>query len=282
MIRSLLVCFAAALLPLEPPANQPATLTVMSFNLRYASEEGENRWSTRRSAVAATIREEDPDVIGTQEGLFAQLEQLSADLPAYRYVGLGRRGGSKDEACAIFFKTERFELVEFDHFWLSERPSEIGSLAYDAKLPRMVTWVRLRDRSSGRACYFVNTHFDHEHETSRVRSARQLLEFVRGLETKDPVVVTGDFNAAAEASEPWRILVTEGGLEDSFVAASFADERPGTFHGFTGDAAARGRIDWILFRGNLQARGPRIVRSTSEGRFPSDHYPVTIQLSTRD
>lgn len=277
------ILFAAlSAFPEEAPSSRASAIQVMSFNLRYASEEGENRWPDRRAAVAKTIRDEDPDIVGTQEGLFAQLEDLATELPEYRQVGLGRRGGSHDEACAIFFKTERFELLEFDHFWLSERPREIGSLAYDAKLPRMVTWVRLRERATTRSFFVVNTHFDHEHVLSRQRSAAQLLEFVTTLETKDPVIVTGDFNAAAETSEPWKTLCGEGALVDSFVAADFADERPGTFHGFTGDAAARGRIDWILFRGRLEAREPRIVRSRHDGRYPSDHFPVVVQLSILD
>jgi endonuclease/exonuclease/phosphatase family metal-dependent hydrolase len=262
-------------------ATRTTQLTVMSFNLRYASEEGENRWSARRRAVATTIREANPDVIGTQEGLYPQLEQLTDDLPEYAYVGLGRRGGSKDEFCAILYRRARFEVTEFDHFWLSEKPAEIGSLAYDAELPRMVTWARLRERATGAECFVVNTHFDHAHEVSRRRSADQLAQFVSSLETKAPVIVTGDFNAPAESSEPWRTL-TATGLADSFVVAGFEDASHGTFHGFRGDASERGRIDWILFKGAVTPREPKILRTRPDGVWPSDHFPVVVQFETRE
>lgn len=281
MLSSLVIA-ALLLAPPRPPEATPSELVVMSFNLRFASDDGENRWSQRREALAATIRGEKPDVIGTQEGLYHQLEDISRDLPDYRYVGLGRRGGSNDEFCAIFYRKERFDVTAYDHFWLSERPREIGSTSYDAKLPRMVTWARLRDRVTEQAYYIVNTHFDHAHEISREKSATQLHEFVRTLETKDPVIVTGDFNAAAETTTPWRTLTEDGALIDSFVEAGFADPLPGTFHDFTGDASARGRIDWILYRGNMSPREPRIVRPRADGVYPSDHFPVIVQFSMRE
>lgn len=282
MLASIVI---AALLLAAPRPPEPTTtpeLVVMSFNLRYASEEGENRWSQRRAMVAETIREEKPDVIGTQEGLYHQLEDIARDLPEYTYVGLGRRGGSHDEYCAIFYRKERFEVTAYDHFWLSDRPREIGSLSYDATLPRMVTWARLRERASEQAYYVVNTHFDHAHEISRQKSANQLHEFVRSLETKEPVIVTGDFNAAAGTTTTWRTMTRDGALIDSFLEAGFADLQPGTFHGFVGDASERGRIDWILHRGNLTPKAPRIVRPAEGRLFPSDHFPVIVSFSTRE
>jgi len=281
MLSSILIAALLLATP-RPPEATPSELVVMSFNLRYASEEGENRWSQRREALAATIRGEKPDVVGTQEGLYHQLEDIERDLPDYTYVGLGRRGGSHDEYCAIFYRKERFEVTAYDHFWLSDRPREIGALSYDATLPRMVTWARLRERATERAYYVVNTHFDHAHEISREKSANQLHAFVRTLETKDPVIVTGDFNAAAGSTTPWRTLTQDGALIDSFVEAGFADPQPGTFHGFTGDASVRGRIDWILYRGNLTPKAPRIVRPAAGGIYPSDHFPVIVSFSTRE
>ncbi len=274
----------AAWLAIADRSPEPASLSVMSFNLRYASEQGEQPWSRRKGAMLQLLREADPDILGTQEGLFRQLEDLAAGLPDHAYVGLGRRGGSHDEYCAIFYRKSRFTLLEYDHFWLSEQPNVIGSLAYDADLPRMVTWARFADRETDRAFYVVNTHFDHAHETSRLKSATQLRAFLAGLETKDAVIVTGDFNAAAGASGIYTELVGSKCVDDALVLGGLVDDpqSTGTFHGFTGRAEDRGRIDWILFRGALVPTKPEIVRTAPDGVLPSDHFPVRVQFEMRE
>jgi len=98
----------------------PAALTVMTYNLKFASTNPPNAWPARRPLVREVIRQIAPDVIGTQEGLYEQLKDIAADLPEYDWIGLGRNGGSRDEFMAVFFRKGRLEPLEFDHFWLSD------------------------------------------------------------------------------------------------------------------------------------------------------------------
>lgn len=259
-------------------ARSGVPLTVMTFNLRYASEIEQPRWSERRDLAAATIRRESPDVVGTQEGLYDQLRDLEERLDGYRWIGLGREGGSRGEHMAIFYRTARLEPLEYDHFWLSPTPRVIGSRCFDATLPRMVTWVRFRERETDREMVVANTHFDHESQIARERSAHLLRDWAAGVERTTPCIVTGDFNAEARRNLVYGLLVDDDQFDDTFVTAREAGEDHGTFHGFSGTPWRRGRIDWILTRGPWSCERAAIVTLGEDDRWPSDHFPVVARL----
>jgi len=249
-------------------------LSVMSFNLRYASTAEPNSWAARRPAMAQLLLTELPAVLGTQEGLYGQLLDIAHDLPDhYDWIGLGRAGGSHDEFTAIFFDTLRVQPLEFDHHWLSATPNVVGSASWGNRVIRMVTWIRFADRATGTQFVVVNTHFDHESENSRVRSAEYVRDLVSGLTL--PVVLTGDFNAAAGASPAYSILTS--GLADSWLAGRQATPAYGTFHGY-GPLVPNGpRIDWILTRG-VTVESAAINTYRRDGQYPSDHLPVQALL----
>jgi endonuclease/exonuclease/phosphatase family metal-dependent hydrolase len=251
------------------------SLHVMSFNLRYASDLGPHSWAERRPVMAELLRREQPTVLGTQEGLYAQLRDIEQDLPdRYDWIGVGRAGGSRDEFVAVFFDTSRLEPLEFDHFWLSDTPNVIGSKSWGNTVVRMVTWVRFADRRTGKEFVTVNAHFDHQSENSRQRSAALIRDRVNGLAPGLPVVLTGDFNAPSGTSATYDTFVTGAGMTDTWPAA--AERRTplyATYHGY-GPLVPDGiRIDWILTRGaTVQAAGINTFERT--GQYPSDHLPV--------
>ena len=71
--------------------NAPQELTVMTLNMRYDNpEDGANNWRFRRERIAELIRSEAVDLLGTQEVLANQFDDLQALLPGYRAVGVGR------------------------------------------------------------------------------------------------------------------------------------------------------------------------------------------------
>ncbi|MFL6122144.1 endonuclease/exonuclease/phosphatase family protein, partial [Actinophytocola sp.] len=182
-------------------------LLVMSFNLRRGSEDA---WPRRRPVMAELLRRAQPTVLGTQEGLYEQLRDIHRDLPDhYDWLGVGRAGGSRDEFAAVFFDTRRVEPVAFDHFWLSDTPSVIGSRTWGNDVIRMATWVRFADLRTGREFVVLNTHFDHRSENARRRGAALVRDRVNEFEV--PVVVTGDFNAPT-GSVTYDILVSGAGL----------------------------------------------------------------------
>jgi endonuclease/exonuclease/phosphatase family metal-dependent hydrolase len=253
-----------------------AELNVMTFNLRFASIKPPNAWWQRRSVMNQCIRSIDPDVFGTQEGLYGQLKDVESDLGGeYAQIGLGRDGGSRGEFMAVFYRKSRLEPLEYDHFWLSDTPSVIGSTTWGHSNRRMVTWVRFLDRASNKEFYLWNTHLDHQNQAAREKAAALIRQRIEALKTDGrPVILIGDFNATAKANKAYEIL-TDGG----FLKDTWAGDEAGTFHDFSGKAGKQGRIDWIMTRGDVSVVSPpEVVRFELKGQYPSDHYPVTVRL----
>lgn len=267
-----------SLCPHRARGEEAVELTVMTFNLRYASDRPPNDWPARRPVAQEMLAATSPDLIGTQEGLYRQLLDLEADLPAYRWIGLGREGGSRGEFMAVYYLADRFEPLAYDHFWLSDTPEVIGSATWGNTVRRMVTWVRFRERASGREFYFVNTHFDHQVQESREKSALLLRERLARFEPELPVIVVGDFNAAAEQNRVYDLLVGETELVDTWTAAAQRGEPWNTFHGYQPPRQDGIRIDWILSRGPFETLSSEVVVYERDGQYPSDHFPVVARL----
>jgi endonuclease/exonuclease/phosphatase family metal-dependent hydrolase len=248
-------------------------LTVMTFNLRFASIKPPNAWWQRREAMKECIQHVNPDLFGTQEGLYGQLKDMETDLRDYAWIGLGRDGGSKGEFMAIFYRKGRFEPLEYDHFWLSDTPNVVASTTWGNTNRRMVTWVKFLDHQTNKQFYFWNTHLDHAIQTAREKGADLIRKRVEALGTATPIILVGDFNAAAKANKAYDIL-TEGG----FFTDPWTSEEVGTFHNFGGTAGKLGRIDWIFTRGEVKAEQPEVIRFNKAGQYPSDHYAVAARV----
>lgn len=259
-------------------------LVVMTFNLRYASDQEPNSWAARKPVLLEQIRMEAPDVVGTQEGLWRQIQDLEAALPEYAWVGLGREGGSHGEFGAIFYRRARFTVLEFDHFWLSDTPDRIGSSSWGNQVVRMVTWVRFLDRTTQSELVVYNTHFDHQVQAAREKSATLLLERSAAHFAKWPVLITGDFNAVGGDNAAYTALVGEGRYQDAWTSAAERGPEVTTFHGYAGPGDGRGRIDWVLHNARWKTLSAHVATHSREGQFPSDHFPVvaTFALLPRD
>ncbi len=260
-----------------------AELRVMSFNIRYGTaNDGADAWPRRRQLVVQTIRQFDPDLLGTQETLPFQATYLTQELSGYQYLGWSRDESAQGEQCGLLVRSARFEVLESGQFWLSERPDEKFSRSWDAALPRVATWARLRERSDqAKPFVFINTHFDHRGEEARRQSALVLRERLLKIAGEQPVILTGDFNCG-ETSPPYTTLLEGGGLRDTWLQpATNRTAESGTFHGFSGKAGAE-RIDWILVSPAWGVRSATIDRTNADGRYPSDHFPVTAVLGEPD
>ncbi|MFE3166422.1 endonuclease/exonuclease/phosphatase family protein [Streptomyces sp. NPDC059224] len=257
-------------------------LDVMTFNLRYASTAEPHSWADRRPVMRELLRRARPQVIGTQEGLYQQLRDIDTDLgPHYDWIGTGREGGSRDESTAIYYDIRRLAPVEHYTFWLSDTPEVIRSNTWNAAFPRIVTWVRFRDLADdGREFYVANTHFDQKSQYARARSATLLAQRITQFDPALPVVVTGDFNAAAHQNPAYDTLVGSG-LVDAWDAAERRGTLYGTFHGYRRLVRDGDRIDWLLTSPGVTTHRATIDTFSMHGQFPSDHLPVQASLSLR-
>jgi endonuclease/exonuclease/phosphatase family metal-dependent hydrolase len=261
-------------------APAPPPLTVMSYNIKNIFSPPPNDWPTRLPKVAQIIEKHAPAIVGMQEALYPQIKDLLTALPAYDWIGLGRLGDSRDEFMAVFYEKARLEPLEFGHFWLSDTPRLMGSATWGHDNRRMVTWVLFREKAEGRIFYLLNTHFDHQAVEARAKSAELIRDAIAPLLEGVPLILMGDFNAAAEDSDPYVTLTEGAGLKDSWLTAETrTGEGLNTFNSFRFDTHDGGRrIDWILYRGPIAARVAVIDNHSENELYPSDHFPVTATL----
>ncbi|GAB3657752.1 endonuclease/exonuclease/phosphatase family protein [Glycomyces tarimensis] len=264
--------------PLIGPARGPR-IHVMTYNLRAATGTAPHSWGKRRPLVRTLLRRERPTVLCTQEGRFRQILDLKADLDGYDCVHLGRGGGSRSEATAIFWDERRLTPVEYDHLWVSRRPHVIGSRSWGSHTVRMLTWVRFRDLETGKEFHVVDNHLDHRSERARRKGAELNLRVIADFGS--PTIVAGDFNCNPD-SKAYEILV-RGGLIDAW---DVADERLtpawNTFNGWRpGPVEGSRRIDWILVQQGLAVHRAAVNSFAEDGLTPSDHWPVQALVSLR-
>lgn len=270
--------------------SQDDELRVMSFNIRFGTaNDGDNHWDRRREFLVETIRAFNPDLLGTQETLAFQRDYLAEQLADYDHLGVGRDDGKESgEMMAIYWRRERFERLASGHFWLSETPDTVASKSWDTSLPRMVTWVKLRDRKNPDAVPFVwfNTHFDHRGQQARLESAKLLRRKVLEVAAESRFIVTGDFNAG-EDSPPYAALFAPSDAGQPQIVDAYRKHQPkpleneGTFSGFDAKTTSGARIDWVAVCDRWQIKSATIDRTQKDGRTPSDHCPINVVLRSK-
>lgn len=254
-----------------------AQLSVMSYNVKYANEnDGENSWSQRKDHLAGQLKFYEPDIFGVQEALHNQLEFLKNELNGYEYFGKGRDDGAqKGEFSAVFFKTKKFELLEQGTFWLSSTPGT-PSKGWDAAYPRVCTYGKLKEKSTGKEFWVFNTHFDHVGTKARKKSTRLIHEQIELLKKdKDPVILMGDFNLEPETEEI-RFLSTT--YTDSKAAAKVSFGPEGTFNAYEFHSPVNRRIDYIFTTDNIGIFKYGVLSDSNDLKYPSDHLPVLVFL----
>ncbi|MDR3252397.1 MAG: endonuclease/exonuclease/phosphatase family protein [Tannerella sp.] len=278
-------------------------LTVGSYNIRYANDgdrKAGNGWERRGPILAQQILFNDYDIIGTQEVLHVQLESLLEQLPQYAYIGVGRDdGATKGEYVPVFYKKERFKLLDSGNFWLSTE-TDHPNKGWDAALPRICTWAHLKDLKKKHTIWFFNIHFDHIGVEARKNSAILILRKIKEMCGNDAVILTGDFNVD-QSNESYLLLAGSGVLFDSFEKAQVRFANQGTFNSFRSDLMSNSRIDHIFVSKQLKVdrygiltdsyRTPKdetalhsgdspreIFHTPADIRMISDHFPLKVTL----
>ncbi|MFG0245272.1 MAG: endonuclease/exonuclease/phosphatase family protein [Phycisphaerales bacterium JB052] len=281
LLAKLLAVVLALLLPAPRQGDDgdATTLTAMSFNLRYGTaNDGDNSWPNRDHLVMGVFDARNADIVGVQEALAFQLDEITEAHPNYGVIGVGRDDAkTKGEYSAILYRTDRFIVDRSGTFWLSDTPETVASTSWGNSIPRICTWARLIDRKSDAAIYAFNAHYDHRSQESREKSSRLILERIAGRLHDDPVVLLGDFNAGE-----LNLAITS--LIDSGLIHTYRETHPdettvGTFNAFRGKSDGE-MIDHILVSPGVKILNADIDRTNDNGQYPSDHNPVwtTIEL----
>lgn len=267
----LTVCGVAA-------AKSPLELKIISYNIRTLARDGENSWQFRKHATKNMIELHKPDAFGLQEAMLPHMQYIDSVCPQYARVGVGRSDGKEGgEFVTIYYNKERFDLLDSGTFWLSETPDQV-SRGWDAALPRITTWVKLRDKATKRKFFYFNTHFDHKGTTARVESSKLIVEKIREIAGKKAaVVLTGDFNIESEneALQP---------LYDNMSAARRCapiTDNKGTYNGW-GLLKRNTVIDHIFYDGRkVKCNAFRTLDDDYGAKFISDHFPLEAIFTIR-
>ena len=276
-MKKIFLVFFVATWQLSLTAQSAAPINVASFNLRLNTEsDGENAWPHRKDFVVDLIRYHEFDIIGTQEAFHGQIKDLLA-MEEFAYTGSGRDDGLHGgEHAAIFYKKERFELLQSGDFWLSETPDK-PSLGWDATCcHRVCSWAQFRDKENGQSFFVFNAHFDHEGVIARKESGKLMVKKIREIAGTHPVVFCGDLNSTPETEQVKHIA---GQLHDAFDISEAKPYGPvGTFSGFKLNAPLKDRIDYIFVSDAFKVAKYGALTDFQNHRFPSDHLPVVARL----
>ena len=255
------------------------SLKVITYNIRYDNpKDEENRWDNRKDFLTDQIKFYEPDFLGTQEGLAHQVSFIDSTLSQYKYIGVGRNdGNSEGEFSAIFFNSEKFNLIINSTFWLSETP-DVPSKGWDASLNRICTYGLFENGNTKEKLWVFNTHFDHRGVQARSNSSKLIIKKIRELNKDNyQIVFMGDLNLEPE-SEAIRYLSSE--LTDTKTANSKVVFGPtGTYNGFKFNQPVFRRIDYIFVsKGNVEVVKYAVLSDSKECRYPSDHLPVYAEI----
>jgi endonuclease/exonuclease/phosphatase family metal-dependent hydrolase len=272
-------------------ASEP-NLVVMTFNIRYGTaNDGKNNWANRKEMACDVLRRYNPDIVGLQEALRFQIDDMRAALPQYAEIGGGRDDGkTQGEYSAILYRKDRLDVNDCGTFWLSDTPEVPASITWGNACTRICTWGRFVAKNPGRTFYLFNTHLDHISQFSRDRSATLIAQRIGARAHPDPVIVTGDLNAGESNSVVLyltgrkELKAANNGLSknpvplvDTFRVLHPGAKEVGTFNGFKGNGSGE-KIDYIFVQPGAKVLRAEILRDCRDNCYPSDHFPLLAVL----
>lgn len=252
-----------------------AQMVVMTYNIRNSNApDGENKWNLRKEKLIALIKKANPDILGTQEVLPKQRKDLKKALPEYHVDGAGRNNGKHaGEHSCIFFKQEQYERIASGNFWLSETPDVPGSKSWDAAITRICSWVKLKDKKTGKMLFAFNTHFDHKGKTARLESARLVMKMIDSIAADEATILMGDFNFTPDAAGYNKIV------EGNILSDAYDIAQPNfTACGFEVANNNCSRIDYIFYSKHIKKSSYTLHTDNNGKYYPSDHLAVSCNL----
>ena len=261
-------------------------VSVMTFNVRYDEEsDGEDRWARRRGDVISFLKEKRPVVLGVQEALVHQRDDLATAFPGYGVVGGGRDDGDRGgELNCIFYLHEELHCVASGTFWLSSTPHQPGTKVATSSLPRICTWAMVHRHGSPKSMFVVfNTHLDHQSSEARRQQTSILLRQIQHIAGLYPSVLMGDLNCTS-SSPPYEALASSFYMDSRGIAeeSSVINGHLKSFTGFHSPTSVvppgSTQIDHVFVSGFDVLRWEQTSQLRPNGRALSDHRALLVHL----
>ena len=305
-----------AMLPSELCA-APVKMRVGTYNIRCATpkDKGDRSWNARRKDFFAQLHKFNLDVFGLQEVTVGQYKEIEKEFSEYAMVGRFRE--AKDfsgEAVPVCYRKSRFDLEKSGTFWLSATPDKPGSKSWGSSLPRVCTYVILKDKKSGKKLCFANAHTDHKSGAAREKGMLLVVNRMKEFGSGAPIVFVGDHNCletdapAKSVSRllkdaiyvtktppkgPWRTF-TAWNWRDKEVSAVDALKLPEKVRNASkespdADKAKNGgykwvdcgaKIDFLYVSSDITVRTYKTFADPRPGKkcYYSDHFPIVSDI----
>lgn len=254
-------------------------LCLISTNIRFDNPaDGINDWSHRRSVLSQILLQHQPDLIATQEGRFSQLKDFETILPDFEMIDHHRSWIKERMYPTFYLRKNAFEIIKSEDLWLSETPDVAGSKSFGSAFPRLMTWMKVQPKDSKINLLVINTHLDHvktETRTSQIQVLAQ--EIKRVWDNNSRLIIMGDFNSAPESDVRTALMNEFPEVQDSWLLFNSTEET--SHHFFNGECPGGTRIDWIMTDKNVSVQKCFLDKSTIDGKYPSDHFPVVCEIT---
>ena len=259
------------------------TVRVLCYNVYYQDVD------RRSENIQDLMLKNDPDVLLLQEVSLDWLPHMAQFMEnnGYSYYGYGRYGGEMsasdlkngEQFTPILWKTDKYDLQDSGHFWLSSTPEEYSAAWLDgtiSKYPRCVNWVILKDRQTGGEFLAMCIHTDPESDAVRTNSCVLTVDMLSKLRGDLPVIVGGDWNMGL--SDSGYQAMTQSGYPDVRVKAADTD-LGGSFNNWGKREEGNFAFgDHIFISENVAAEKFAVVSDYYDGEHISDHCPLLAVL----
>lgn len=256
---------------------------LMCYNIFYKNV------TERSDNIQDLIFKHNPDVLLLQEvsaDWIPYLQNFMAE-KGYSYYGYGRHGAEmsasdfhiKEQFTPILWKTEKYDLKDSGHFWLSSTPEVYSADWADgtiSKFPRCVNWIILHDKETDGEFMTLCIHTDPESGIVRTKSSELTVKMVDEIRGELPMAMGGDWNMLLE-DDAYRAVVDGGYLDVRFMAEKAM--KGGSFNEWgkrTEENYAYG--DHIFVSDNVVAENFEVVDDYYDGVHISDHCPLLTVL----
>ena len=266
-------------------ANQ--SFNLMTYNIRLNNAgDGINAWPLRKDKFTGLIRFNKADIFDVQEAVNLQMKDLAAAFPEFDNVGVGRDDGKEaGEYMAIFYRRDRFQKINDGMFWLNEATTQPGR-GWDASYNRTCTWIKLKDKVTGKSFYVFNTHLDNNGAVAREEGAKLILKKMKEINSEAlPLIFTGDFNSKKEEAPIQAVLKELKDSRDISITPPYGPEI--TSNGFAVGGMTM-VIDYIFVNDKVTIYRHGVLSDSFPSNetppkyyYPSDHLPVMVEVGLK-
>ncbi len=258
-------------------------LKLISYNIRVGDDGNGNDIADRGPRLEKVVKDRDPDLIGFQEVNPTWLNNhlIPAFEGEYDHVIKWRSEDNK-EATPIFWKRDKFELLDNGYFWLSETP-DAESKGWGERHYRICNWVKLKIKATGKTFLYVNTHYGFS-DACHVGSAALIANRMKALGawTKYPVFFTADCNMHRYEAG-YNAMLDAGFSDINLDLEDLEYSTGGGYHldGHTG-LLKGSPIDFCFYSADMIIpKTYSIIDEKVDGGYVSDHKGLYIEMALK-